>query len=194
MSVLSKKHNFNEVFDSQSIFRKILEAMSNPARVVNIKQYAEKLFGKNPYLLALSMTLLDNEVSFSTYGNCALSDDIITLTLSKSDQISSADFIFVSNLRDLMDAVRHAKYGTLADPHKSATVIVQNDGDAFCEMTLYGPGIDDKITVCVSEFVRTALEMRDYQYYEYPQGIDFLFVTGSGDLSAIPRTVRWKVS
>lgn len=193
MSALSKKHSFNEVFDGQSVFRKILEALSNPARVVSIKRYADKLFGENPALLALSLTLLDNEVSFCTYGNCGLSEDILTLTLSKREQVTSADFIFVSNINDLKDAVWQAKYGSLADPHKSATVIVQNDGDMSCEMTLYGPGIDDKITVCVSELVRTALETRDEQYYEYPQGIDFIFVTCSGDLSAFPRLIRWKV-
>jgi alpha-D-ribose 1-methylphosphonate 5-triphosphate synthase subunit PhnH len=29
-------HSFDEVFDTQAVFRKVLEAMSNPARTVSI--------------------------------------------------------------------------------------------------------------------------------------------------------------
>jgi len=59
ISTLSKKHNFDPVFDSQQVFRLLLEAMSNPTKVVNIKEYADKLYGGNPVFLALAMTLLE---------------------------------------------------------------------------------------------------------------------------------------
>ena len=43
-STLSKKYSFDSVFDSQKVFRLILEAISNPSRVVNINESADKLF------------------------------------------------------------------------------------------------------------------------------------------------------
>ncbi len=192
MSQLSKKHSFHTVFDSQGVFRSVLEAMSNPTRTVSIQSYADKLFGDSPALLALAMTLLDNETGFTACGNPALVQDIVSLTLAKESLIDAADFVFVNDVDALEQVIRSAKCGTLADPHRSATVIVQDDGAAECRLALYGPGIDGQISVEVSSTVHTALQLREAQYYEYPQGIDFIFVTGGGTLFAIPRLVRWE--
>jgi alpha-D-ribose 1-methylphosphonate 5-triphosphate synthase subunit PhnH len=186
-STLSRKHNFDGVFDSQRVFRLILEAVSNPARVVNIKEYADKLFGENSVFLAIAMTLLDNEVSFNTCDKHALSDEIASLTLAKKEAIGSADFIFVNDLNYMEYAIANAKSGTLSDPHKSATVIIQNnDISALCLM-LSGPGIDGQITVQTTQTVNDAVYLRDTQNYEYPQGIDLIFVSSNGELFAIPR-------
>ena len=38
-------HSFDEVFDTQVVFRKVLEAMSNPARTVSIAEQKSRLFG-----------------------------------------------------------------------------------------------------------------------------------------------------
>ncbi len=190
MSQLSKKHSFHEVLDSQIVFRLILEAMSNPGRVVSIKSHADKLFGKNPAMLALAMTLLDTEVSFNTCENRELSDEIVSLTLSRREQLSEADFVFVGRPDNVSNVVENAKCGTLADPHKSATLIIQNDGEAVCPIYIYGPGIEGEQTIFVSELVKEALQLRDNQCYEYPQGIDYLFLNDAGDLFAIPRLIR----
>ena len=53
-------HQFDEVFDTQAVFRKVLEAMSNPTRTVSVAEQMEKLFGNHRAFLALGMTLLDN--------------------------------------------------------------------------------------------------------------------------------------
>ena len=65
-------HQFDEVFDTQAVFRLLLEAMANPTRVVSIAAQKEKLFGNYSAFLVLGMTLLDNEVTFSTCGEEAL--------------------------------------------------------------------------------------------------------------------------
>jgi len=188
--MLSKKHNFSRVFDSQKIFRLLLEAMSNPARVVNINEYASKLVGDHPAFLAVAMALLDNEVSFHTCGNQSLSDEIVSLVLAKSEPIESADYVFVSDPKGADFAITNAKRGTPADPHKSATIIIRNDDPPVCGLTLSGPGIDDRITVQVTQTVKDAIAMRDGQNHEYPEGIDLLFVSSMGELYAIPRLTR----
>lgn len=193
MSTLSKKYSFHEVFDSQKMFRLILEAMANPARTVNIREYADKMFGGESALLAVAMTLLDNEVYFSTCENGSLSDEILSLTLAKRAEPADADFIFVCEPGDLQNVIEGAKCGSLSDPHKSATVIIRDDNSAICNITLYGPGIDGECTLPVSDLVQRALQLREAQCYEYPQGIDFVFITGGGELFAIPRLVRWEV-
>lgn len=190
MQQMKKIHSFDEVFDAQKVFRLVLNAMSNPTKIVNIKSYAEKLYGSEPEFLALAITLLDNEVSFYTCAYAELSDEIASLTLSKSEELETADFIFVSDPGRLKKVIEIAKCGTLIDPHKSATVIIKNTGVNTCQMILSGPGIKNNIEFDITETVKSAVELRDEQYYEYPQGIDFIFVSENGDLFAIPRLTR----
>jgi alpha-D-ribose 1-methylphosphonate 5-triphosphate synthase subunit PhnH len=189
ISTLSKKHSFDLVFDTQRVFRLILEAMSNPTRIVNIRQCASALFGDQPTFLALAITLLDNEVSFNTCENHALTAEIESLTLTKKAGLEYADYVFVSNPNKIKDVIERINCGTLADPHKSATLIIRNDGEPGCLLKLSGPGIDGQAEVRVSKTVSETLQLRDEQNYEYPQGIDIIFVSSSGDLLAIPRLV-----
>jgi len=187
--MLSKKHNFNEVFDSQALFRLILTAMSNPLRTVNIKEFGDKLFGDNADFLTVAMTLLDNEVSFNTCENRQLSDEIVSLTLSKRETIENADYIFVENSKDLKDTIENAKCGTLIDPHKSATIIVKIPSDKNVYLTLIGPGIDGSATIHTNGIVTNALDFRDSGFFEYPEGIDFVFIDTDCNLFAVPRLV-----
>jgi len=155
---LTKKYNFDAVYDSQKVYRLILEAMSHPGRVVPMGGYT---------LLSVAMTLLDNEVSFNLCGDDALADEIASLTLAGREPLETADFIFVCKPEYIKDAIEKAKCGTLADPHKSATVIIQ------------GSGLE-----------KEAIALRDAQNYEYPQGIDLLFITDGGKMLAFPRLVK----
>lgn len=186
---LIKKHNFDTVFDSQRVFRLILDAMSSPTKIVNIKEYADKLFGDCPVFMAAAMTLLDNEVSFHVCGDYALSDEIASLTLAKQENLESADFIFV-NINDISGVIENAKRGTLVDPHKSATVIILNDNTSECSLTLFGPGIDGQKEIQTSGAVKDLIALRDVQNYEYPQGIDLIFISSEGELFAIPRLTK----
>ncbi|NLL63305.1 MAG: phosphonate C-P lyase system protein PhnH [Ruminococcaceae bacterium] len=205
---LTKKHSFDTVFDSQKVFRIILEAVSNPARVLNIAKAANKLFGDFPEILSLAMTLLDNETGFYIYGNYKnvsvespvdtvletaveqLEKDIASLTLARKVEATAADFIFVCDPSSTKEAIEQAKCGTLIDPHKSATIVIQNDEELKCNLTLSGPGIDGVIKVFVSQAVKDALFYRDAQNYEYPEGIDLIFISKTGDLFAIPRLIK----
>ena len=190
ISTLSKKHSFDAVFDSQKMFRLILDALSNPARIVDISEYAAKLSGGRPAFLAVAVTLLDNEVSFNTCGEDELSDEIASLTLARKDEIESADFVFVSCPDDIENVIENMKCGTLSDPHKSATAIIRNEGAPACRMKLSGPGIDGHAAVHATRTIEYAVMSRDARNYEYPRGIDMLFVSDNGELFAIPRLTR----
>ena len=188
---MKKIHSFDLVHDSQGLFRLILKAVSKPLLFVNIKEYADKLFGDNKNLLAIAITMLDNEVSFNTCENRALSDEIISLTLSRRETIENADFIFVNDNKNLKEAIENAKCGTLVDPHKSAIIVVKISDGKDTKIKLKGAGIDGTIEIITDFTVFDALEMRDNLFFEYPQGIDFLFVQENGELFAIPRlTIR----
>lgn len=194
MSALSKKHSFDMVFDSQEVFRLILDAMANPSRIVKLGKFAEKLYGEYSACLAVAFTLLDNEVSFHVRGAEFLSDEIKSYTLAKESDVESADFVFVCSPDEIENAIEAAKCGTLPDPHKSATIIIKNNDEPVFPITLSGPGINVSTEILVSQTMKTAISLRDAQNYEYPQGIDFLFISGEGMLTAIPRLTRMELS
>ena len=189
---MKKLHNFSEVFDGQKVFRKVLEAMSNPGRKFSIAEQAERMYGVNSAFLALAMTLLDNEVSFQACGNEELAENISLLTLSKEVSLEEADFIFVERKEQLDEVFEKAKYGTLADPQKSATVIIKVEDNGENVWNVYGAGIDGTLKLEVPETAQRAMELRDAQGYEYPQGVDLVFVTEEKDIFCIPRLVLKK--
>lgn len=187
---MKKIHDFDIVHDGQQVFRLILKAMSNPLQRVELAPYAEKLYGENKAFLTVAFTLLDNETTFFTFGNTALQEDIVSLTLSSEVDCSHADFIFVEQEDMLKTAIEEAKCGTLADPHKSATIVVKIPQKKDICLTMTGPGIDGTISIDTNAMVEKAVTWRDEMYFEYPQGLDFLFVDDGGTLFTIPRLVK----
>lgn len=190
MNAIQKAHGFHPVFDAQAMFRLLLKAMANPASPVEIRPFAAKFSGEYPEMLAIAMTLLDNEVGFSTCENQTLSDDIASLTLSRREALEAADYLFITDPSLLGRAMVQAKCGALANPHRSATIVVRNQGAALHPVRLAGPGIRGAAPWLVTDIVWQALEFRDGLFYEYPQGVDLLFVTEGGELVAIPRLTR----
>ncbi|HEY5583398.1 MAG TPA: phosphonate C-P lyase system protein PhnH [Ruminiclostridium sp.] len=190
---MKKIHGFDLVHDSQKMFRLILRAMSNPLKIVNINEYSEKLFGNNKIFLALAMTLLDNEVSFNTCENRELSEEIVSLTLSKRESRENADFIFINDKKDLKEVIESSKCGTLIDPHKSATIVVKITDNKETKLKLSGAGINYFIEILTDATVKEAIEFRDNMFFEYPQGLDFIFACENGDLFSIPRLTKSEV-
>lgn len=186
---MKKKHQFNEVFDGQSMFRTILETMSNPGRVCSIEEQAEKMYGEYKVCLAIAMTLLDNETTFYTEEE-SLAEEISLLTLAKKVEKEEADFLFLMGESQVDSCIPQAKTGTLENPQKSCTCIVVTDQEPNTTLTIYGPGVKDRMELLVSDLVKHTLDKRDEQYYEYPEGVDFLFVTKQGRILGIPRLVK----
>ncbi|WP_313527206.1 phosphonate C-P lyase system protein PhnH [Anaerotignum sp.] len=187
---MKKIHSFDEVHDSQQMFRLTLKAMSNPLQRFNIHALTEKLYGNNKAFLALAFTLVDNESSFYSFQNKILDDSIISLTLATVSDCQEADFIFVEGEKNLKFAIENGKCGTLSDPHKSATIIVKISNLKEYALNMYGPGIDGTITLQTDPLVKKGLEYREKMYFEYPQGIDLIFVDEDDNMFAIPRLVK----
>lgn len=189
---MKQLYQFDETFDSQKTFRIILEAMSNPFRELSVREMAEKMYGEYPELLAVALTLLDNEVSYHVCGDKELSEQIKLLTHAEQTSLSEADYLFVTDFSKLQSAVEGAKSGTLEDPQRSATILVADNGLKEIQGTFFGPGIKEIANVMITDTMSQAVRIRDEQEYEYPQGIDYIFVTGEGMLTCIPRLVMRK--
>lgn len=187
---MKKLHDFDIVHDGQQMFRLILKAMSNPLQVVDLAPYVQKLYGDNKAFLAIAFTLLDNKNTFFSFENKTLDADIVSLTFSTKTDGTQADFIFIEQENDLKTAIEEAKCGTLADPHKSATLVIKLPPEKDTCLVMTGPGIDQSISIETNSIVDQAITWRDAMYFEYPQGVDFMFVDQEGAFFAIPRLVK----
>ncbi len=182
---------FDVIFDSQRIFRSLLDAMANPGRIITLPEIGIKTPAANRYPLLLLMTLLDHEVSFSVLDNGALVTECLkTNTGSKESRLEDSDFILVYG-GSSHGLIRGARVGTLEYPDDSATVIYDIDsigddgGDVLFELS--GPGIADKRMIGASGIEQTEIEdvlaMRDY-----PLGLDLIFSDKAGRIMCIPRS------
>ena len=188
---MQKAYEFDFVYDTQAAFRLLLEALSNPGRIVELGPLARKLGGAYAMPLTVAAVLLDNEVSFAVCGSPALAEKITELTLAKTAAVSKADYIFVTENADWQEAVPAAKCGTLRDPHKSATVILCTaDLQAGKLQRISGPGIKAVQEIIMCPELQAALGKRDEQEYEYPLGLDFFVLDQRGCLMGIPRKTR----
>ena len=188
---MKQLHTFDEVFDTQQVFRRLLEAMANPGRPCSIERLSAKLFGDCPDMLAVAMTLLDASTSFCAPENPALREQILLLTHARPVRPEEADYLFLSSVDQLSAVIPTAKKGTLENPHLSATVVFRlPDGQATQKVRLSGPGVDGQLHASLPPALIQAVRLRDGQEYEYPQGIDYVFLLPERELLCIPRLVR----
>lgn len=191
---MKQLHTFDEVFDSQKVFRCLLEAMANPGRRCSIQLQSEKLFGDAPEMLAVAVTLLDAGVSFCAPENPTLTEQILLLTHAKPVSPEEADYLFVTSVDQLPTVIQSAKEGTLENPHASATLIVGlTEGRDERTVRLSGPGVDGQLITPLPNALAQAVQLRDEQDYEYPQGIDYIFLLPESELLCIPRLVRMEL-
>ena len=193
-----EKHNFDMVSGTQEIFRLLLDALANPGRAVDISTQACK-FAANGKWLATALTLLDNECGFYWDGPADLGEEIQFLSGSTQLPFENADFVFLSKVGTnsgpmAADILSRAKRGTHLDPHDSAMIVVAAGGKVECPLLLNGPGIPpDGRTVLLSVSEAVWIKERDAQNFEYPCGVEIVFMREDNSLLAITRkaAVTW---
>jgi alpha-D-ribose 1-methylphosphonate 5-triphosphate synthase subunit PhnH len=190
--------NLDLVHDTQKAYRKLLNCMSRPGVIGSIKEQSEKIdFDISFYkgTLVSMYVLLDGEVTFNIVSKNKeeITNFVNQITYAKATTLEEADFIFILNDAEensLCEAYKRAKIGTLIDPHKSATLIVEaeklsNENNYF----LKGPGIED---LCNVNIITNGLfvEERKNKNIEYPLGVDTIFIDREAQIMCLPRTTK----
>jgi phosphonate C-P lyase system protein PhnH len=187
------KHDFDMVMGTQTVFRSLLDSLSNPGRPTNIARYAGQFLSRGEWL-APAVTLLDNETGFHWNGEVEASDEICFLTGSSVTSVDRADFVFLPEEADPNEILSGVKPGTHEDPHDSAMIIVAAGGRPEINAELRGPGVPPGgRNVLFSCAERAWLEARDRQEYEYPLGVELIFLRDGGEFLSVTRKVnaRW---
>lgn len=186
------------VHDLQRAYRKTVDSMARPGLISNIKVQADKVDLETGCLkstIVLVLMLFDNEVTFKVISEreAEITKLLNQLTYAKATETQAADFILV--LRDagplgLEKALLAAYPGDLADPHKSATIIVEADAlSNERNLVLTGPGIDRESHVKV-QTTGNWVDLRAEKNSEYPLGIDLVFTDAAHNLLCLPRTTQ----
>jgi len=186
------------IHDIQRAYRKVVDSMSRPGLITNLKDEAAKVdleAGCFPSTLVLAAMLLDTEVTFKVVSEKEEETTrwINQLTYAKADAAERADFVFVLYDKaedELGQILQRVKIGSLIDPHDSATIIVEADAVTDgCDFKLTGPGIEEANYVNVS-VNGNWMEVRQQQNAEFPMGVDLIFVDKNHHLLCLPRTTQ----
>lgn len=186
------------VHDTQKAYRKLLKCMSRPGVIESIIVESEKIdFDISFYkgTLLNMYVLLDGEVTFNIVSKNKeeITNFVNQLTYAKATTLEKADFIFILNDAEdnsLSEAYKRAKLGTLIDPHKSATLIVEAEKlSNENKYLLKGPGIED---LCNVNIITKGLfvEERKNKNIEYPLGVDTIFIDKEAQIMCFPRTTK----
>ncbi|MFP4457055.1 MAG: phosphonate C-P lyase system protein PhnH [Clostridia bacterium] len=185
------------VHDIQVSFRKLLNSMSYPGKINSLPNSVKTEFDLITFdsTYALMYMLLDAEVTFHICSNESkeVSKFIRQVTNSKEDTIDKADYIFVLNdctSEEVDEAIELAKVGTLINPHKSATIILEVKNLSNEKLyRLNGPGIKNFYYFGYAN-VSNLINIRNKKNEEYPMGIDLIFLDDKSNIMSIPRTTR----
>jgi len=188
-----KESIFDEIHDCLGSFRCLLHAVSNPGEIMHIGEYAQKLEGENSAMLVLALTFLDKETSYWVADNEEFSKTLAELTYSRLAE-EKAGFIFISGIcsEEAIDSIfAKATPGSLVEPHTNSVLIIAvEDFVQKSTCSLKGPGIKASKAVGLSDYAKKWLNKRDSMEYEYPTGVDLVFISSDGAMIAIPRKVK----
>lgn len=181
------------VFQAQTVFRKLMEAMSRPGTIETIDVPVTPPAPLSPAAAAIALSLCDHETPVwlsAGLGKSAVPQWIAFHTGAPiTREKSEARFAFVE------PGVAIASFGLFAGgtqeyPDRSTTLIVEVAGfDSGRRLDLSGPGIQQTTTISVAglpeHFLRQWAENRAL----FPRGVDVVFVSGERFL-ALPRTCK----
>ncbi|WP_127581373.1 phosphonate C-P lyase system protein PhnH [Paenibacillus koleovorans] len=191
------------VHDIQTSYRKVVQAMARPGLVVDLAEEAGKLEpegGCYPTTMLLAHMLLDTEVTFKVVSGeeaAVMTQFLNQTTYARAVETEKADYVFVLRdavPEDVLHTLRNAKIGKLADPHHSATVIIEVESISEAQghgrgLRLRGPGIQTASYVQL-EPQPDWVELRAERNVEFPLGLDLLFMDAEHRLFALPRTTQ----
>ncbi len=201
-----KETAFDEIFDSQMIFRLLLDSMSRPGRIYLLNKYDYRFIpgSFSPFCLSILKALCDNTVRFYVdSAGAGLADYLELNTGSCAGGPDCAEYAvfdghaFNSGFKDL-------NRGTIEFPEDSQTAIITAEDlqkpdegiagrDDLLLLELSGPGIKDYEHVRIKgldrKYLESFIEMNRY----FPLGIDMMIVDEEGRLVSIPRTTKLEI-
>jgi len=179
------------VFDTQSIFRALMNGMTRPASVARIQT---SIVPPAPLRLAagaIACALIDADTPFwldAAFDNGALKSWLAFHTGGQPAVLMAEAAFALVGAPLSMPAFNHFAQGTQEYPDRSATLILQIDslegGDL---LTFKGPGIKDFATISPRGLPRDFAAQWRANRKRFPRGVDLVLTAGDA-FACLPRS------
>lgn len=184
----------NPVMDSQQAFRKILDAISHPGRIVTFENAPEGPQALSSAATSVCLALVDFETPVWFDSKAHQTADFFKFHCGCPIAELSKDAVFalVADAAKLTD-LEVFNLGSNDYPDRSSTVIIDVSGFSNQEgITLRGPGIEHTSQLYVDGVNKGFWEQVQANHSLFPRGIDILLTSGN-QLVALPRTTQIEV-
>ncbi|WP_181699989.1 phosphonate C-P lyase system protein PhnH [Chthonobacter albigriseus] len=181
------------VFDAQTTFRAIMDALARPGRRVICRPLATAPAPMSPLMAAVALTLVDPETPVWLDGALAASADVrgwfaFQTGAPMVDQPADAAFAFVVDPARMPPLSAFAQ-GTPEYPDRSTTLVVSAESVEDTGAVFTGPGIETSVLFDTRPAIPAFAEQWQANRALFPRGVDLLFVAADA-IVGLPRSSR----
>jgi len=184
------------VFNAQTVFRAVMDAMARPGSVQPLPALARPPAPLSGTAGAVALALCDNDTPLwldpALHSSAAIGSWLGFHTGAPlANTPADAHFAFVATPAEMM-ALDGFSQGTQDYPDRSTTLILQvSDLTSGAPLLLEGPGIEARATIAPAQMPRHFIEQWKQNIQRFPRGVDIILAT-SGGIACLPRTTRIK--
>lgn len=185
------------VFDAQTVFRAVMDAMARPGTVRSFAPFARPPSPLSPSAAAVALALCDHDTQ--VWLDAPLQSSAPTkswLAFHSGAPIahtpSEAHFAIVASPAELI-ALENFAQGTQEYPDRSATLILQVASlSSGPKLQLEGPGIETLAVLAPAPLPRHFVEQWKQNNQRFPRGVDVILAAPEG-VACLPRATRIKM-
>ncbi|RWM27370.1 phosphonate C-P lyase system protein PhnH [Mesorhizobium sp.] len=184
------------VFDAQTVFRAIMDAMARPGSVQALPQLAQPPAPLAATAAAVALSLCDNDTPIWLDPRLQAEASVkawlgFHTGAPLANTPADAHFALVANPAE-MAALDGFSQGTQEYPDRSTTLILLVDDLASGpSLLLEGPGIEKTAMIAPVGMPRHFVEQWKQNNQRFPRGVDII-LAAPGSLACLPRTTRIK--
>ncbi|MER8801574.1 phosphonate C-P lyase system protein PhnH [Mesorhizobium sp. M0018] len=184
------------VFNAQTVFRAVMDAMARPGSVQPLPALAHPPAPLSATAGAVALALCDNDTPL--WLDPALQVSAVKSWLGfhtgapLANTPADAHFALIATPAEMM-ALDGFSQGTQDYPDRSTTLILEvGDLVSGAALLLEGPGIETTATIAPAQMPRHFVEQWKQNNQRFPRGVDIVLATPDS-VACLPRTTRIKM-
>jgi alpha-D-ribose 1-methylphosphonate 5-triphosphate synthase subunit PhnH len=184
------------VFNAQTVFRAVMDAMARPGSVQPLPALARPPAPLSSSVGAIALALCDNDTPLWLDPALQASTDIKSWLgfhtgAPMANTPADAHFALIATPAEMMSLDGFSQ-GTQDYPDRSTTLILHvSDLVSGTPLLLEGPGIETSATIAPAQMPRHFVEQWKQNNQRFPRGVDIILATADG-IACLPRTTRIK--
>ena len=184
------------VFNAQTVFRAVMDAMARPGSVQPLPAFARPPAPLSATAGAIALALCDNDTPLwldpALQASAAVKSWLGFHTGAPlANTPADAHFALIANPAE-MAALDGFSQGTQDYPDRSTTLILQvGNFVSGAPLLLEGPGIEKTATIAPAQMPRHFVEQWKQNISRFPRGVDIILAAPDG-VACLPRTTRIK--